>query len=55
MSAYFNEIAFAFNWASTISSQGSSRAVNMMEWDKIWAYNKKVGLLLFQNTEAVRI
>ncbi|GFR95325.1 bifunctional glutamate/proline--tRNA ligase [Elysia marginata] len=25
-----------------IITQGSSRSVNMMEWDKIWAYNKKV-------------
>ena len=22
--------------------QGSSRTVNMMDWDKIWAFNKKV-------------
>ena len=22
--------------------QGSSRSVNMMEWDKIWSVNKKV-------------
>ena len=22
--------------------QGSSRSINMMDWDKIWAFNKKV-------------
>ena len=22
--------------------QGSSKSINMMEWDKIWAFNKKV-------------
>ena len=25
-----------------IIAQGSSRAVVFMEWDKIWAYNRKV-------------
>jgi len=25
-----------------IIAQGSSRSVVMMEWDKIWAFNKKV-------------
>jgi glutamyl/glutaminyl-tRNA synthetase len=25
-----------------VIAQGSSRSVNMMEWDKIWAVNKKV-------------
>jgi hypothetical protein len=23
-------------------TQGSSRSINMMDWDKIWAFNKKV-------------
>ena len=27
-----------------IASQGSSRAVVTMEWDKIWACNRKVGV-----------
>lgn len=26
-----------------IVSQGSSRAIVMMEWDKLWACNRKVG------------
>ena len=25
-----------------IIAQGSSRSVVMMEWDKLWAYNRKV-------------
>ena len=25
-----------------IVSQGSSKSIVMMEWDKIWAFNKKV-------------
>ena len=25
-----------------VIAQGSSRSINMMEWDKIWAVNKKV-------------
>lgn len=29
-----------------IIAQGSSRSVVFMEWDKIWAFNKKVNLLL---------
>ena len=28
-----------------IVAQGSSRAVTMMQWDKIWAFNRKVGML----------
>ena len=32
-----------------IIAQGSSRSVVMMEWDKIWAFNKKVGVLHFIN------
>ena len=34
-----------------IIAQGSSRAVVFMEWDKIWAYNRKVcdGLWLLHN------
>ena len=27
-----------------IVAQGSSRAVTMMQWDKIWAFNRKVGM-----------
>jgi len=27
-----------------IVAQGSSRSVVMMEWDKIWAFNRKVNL-----------
>lgn len=27
-----------------IAAQGSSRAVTMMDWNKIWAFNRKVNL-----------
>ena len=30
-----------------IIAQGSSRSVVMMEWDKIWAFNKKVSSIMF--------
>lgn len=32
-----------------IIAQGSSRSVVFMEWDKIWAFNKKVSILILQS------
>ena len=37
-----------------IFPQGSSRSVNMMEWDKIWAFNKKVKTLNRINLHLVK-
>ena len=34
-----------------IASQGSSRAVVTMEWDKIWACNRKVGVVIYPGGE----
>ena len=31
-----------------IASQGSSKSVVTMEWDKIWACNRKVGVVTLE-------
>ena len=36
-----------YNWQiSDLVFQGSSRSVVMMDWDKIWAFNKKVIIII---------